>query len=402
MLVETLSHLPSNRELIERLKTSKKVNYFLINIDNFSNINNAYGYESGDIVLSDVVKFLNMIKPQNSKIYRFTSDKFVLLDDRDLEEDELNKIAELILSFFSQTEIYINDEIYIKVSLSIGISVDEGLDNITQAEMAIKDLRSSKRNHYAIYNSSSLFIKKAKQNIYWIQKIKEAVDNEEIIAYYQPIIDNKSEKITKYECLARISDEDEIISPFVFLEAAKVTGNLPYVTRSIISQSFAKFSGTDYEFSINITGEDLVLDYLETVLMKNSLKYGIDPSRVVLEMLEDITTLEYSTMLKQLNSLRQKGFKVSIDDFGAESSNLSRLLEIEPDYLKIDGVFIKNILSDKKSQIIVEAIIMMCKNSKIEIIAEYVHSKEVFEKIKEFGIEFSQGYYFGEPSPNIK
>ncbi|MEA1982594.1 MAG: EAL domain-containing protein, partial [Campylobacterota bacterium] len=215
------------------------------------------------------------------------------------------------------------------------------------------------------------------------------------------IINNETKRVEKYECLARIKDDDEIISPYLFLDAARVTGNLSYVTKSLIAQSFKKFSGTDFEFSINIAGEDFLLDYLEFYLLKNAKKYNINPSRVVLEMLEDIATLGSGTILKQLQGLREKGFKIAIDDFGAESSNMSRLLEIHPDYLKIDGVFIKNIVDDIKSQIIVDAIVLMCKKSGIKIIAEYIHNRAVQEKVKELGIDYSQGYYFGAPQPEL-
>ncbi len=95
------------------------------------------------------------------------------------------------------------------------------------------------------------------------------------------------------------------------------------------------------------------------------------------------------------------GFQIAIDDFGAENSNFSRLLEIEPNYIKIDGSFIKNILTDEKSQIIVDAIIMVCKKRGIKIIAEYIHSQEVQNKVKELGIDYSQGFYFGAPNQEL-
>ena len=397
-----MSDILSNNDLIKKLKSSDIVNFFLLNLDNFSNINNAYGHDMGNRVLEKVSKYLEIVKPKSCILYRFYSDKFVLIDDRDVPKDELVKISETILSFFSHTEILINNAIEIKVSMSIGISIAKGLANITQAEMAVKELRKSKRNYFNFFDKNSIFVQKEEQNIYWIHKIKEAVSEEKIVAYFQPIINNHTAKIEKYECLARLKDEDKIISPYLFMEAAKVTGNLSYVTRSLINQSFKKFSQTDYEFSLNITGEDLILDYLEDYLLKASIKYNINPSKVVLEMLEGINSLDEGTTLKQLDSLRTKGFKIAIDDFGAESSNMSRLLEIKPDFLKIDGAFIKNIVNDEKSQIIVDAIIMICRRSGIKIIAEYVHNEQVQEKIKSLGIDYSQGYYFGEPSPNLK
>jgi len=383
--------------LISRLReATEPINFLLINIDNFSNINSAYGYEVGTDVLCRVGKYLEMCKPESAQMYKFYSDKFVLIDERSLNENEIEGVAEAILSFFSQLDLVVSD-VEIRISLSIGISRDVGLVNISQAETAIDELRKAKRHHFYIFNEKSEYVQEQKRNIYWILKIKEAVENEDILAYFQPIVNNSTGKIEKYECLARLKDADEIISPYYFLDAARVTGNLSYVTRSLIMQSFKKFSTNNLEFSINIAASDFLLDYLEFFLLKNAKKYNIDPSRVVLEMLEDITTLDKGTTLHQLKSLREKGFKLAIDDFGAENSNLSRLLEIHPDYLKIDGQFIKNIVTDKKSQIIVDGIVSICKKSGIKIIAEYVHDAEVQERIKDLGIEYSQGYYFGKP-----
>lgn len=394
---ELIPSIGSHEELIEKLKNSQVVNYLLFNVDNFSNINSAYCYDVGNKVLCQIMKYLKIVKPQSATLYKFCSDSFAIIDERDLSPSELSQIAESILAFFSQTELIIDGDIELKISLSIGISTCKGLLNISNAELAIKELRESKRNHYNIYNPNSEFVKNQERNIYWILKIKEAVANEDIVAYFQPIINNQTGKIEKYECLARLRDEDEIISPYFFMDAAKVTGNLSYVTKSLISQSFKKFSGTNLEFSINITGEDFLLDYLEYYLLKNASKYNIDPSHVILEMLEDITSLDKGSTMKQLTSLREKGFKVAIDDFGAENSNMSRLLEIHPDYLKIDGAFIKNIVDDENSQIIVDAIVLMCKKSGIKVIAEFVHNKEVQKYVNTLGIEYSQGYYFGEP-----
>jgi EAL domain-containing protein (putative c-di-GMP-specific phosphodiesterase class I) len=201
--------------------------------------------------------------------------------------------------------------------------------------------------------------------------------------------------------LVRIYDEGIVVPPIIFLEASRLTGTLSLVTRVIIEHSFKKFATNDYEFSINITNSDFYFNYLEDFLLKHSYKNGIHPSRVTLEILEDIDSLNSLDIVSQLNALRGHGFKIAVDDFGSRSSNLSRLLEFSPDYLKIDGAFIKNILIDKNSLTIVEAIVLLCKKSNIKIIAEYVHSKEIQAKVEELGIEYSQGYYFSEPKEDL-
>ena len=400
-MIDSLTNLPDNRALLKKLKSSKNITYFLLNIDNFSNVNNAYGYDIGNSILSQIAKYLNMFKPMSAELYRFCSDRFVLIDNNKLNREEIISTCESILSFFSQTEIEIEDEIRVKISFTIGVSQSSGLINITQSELAIKETRIVQRSNYTIFNPSSEYVHKEQQNLLWMQKIKDAIIDETIVAFYQPIINNQTNKIEKYECLARIKDDEEIISPFHFLEAAKLTGDTAFITKAIIVQSFKKFSDTSYEFSINITSEDLALNYLENYLLKQVSKYNLDPSRVVLEILEDISDIGDTKTLGQLNSLRMNGFQIAIDDFGAKNSNFSRLLEIEPNYIKIDGAFIKDIMTDEKSQIIVDAMIMVCRKRGIKIIAEYIHSQEVQNKVKELGIDYSQGFYFGAPSQEL-
>ncbi|MDO9266161.1 MAG: EAL domain-containing protein [Sulfurimonas sp.] len=398
---DSLTNVENRFALMEYLQDLEHANVFLIDIDNFSNINNAYGFEMGDIALVEIARLISIAKPFTSKLFRLNSDEFVIVCLDTMSSKRLFEAASSMISFFDQSEIALSDDIDIKASISIGIALGRGTEILNHARTAIKELREHKRSSYKMYDPSSAFIKKQQENVYWIHKIKEAFEKEQLVTYYQPIVNNKTKKIEKYECLIRICDNGIISPPIRFMEASKLTGTLTLVTKSVIEQSFKKFSGTDYEFSINITSTDLHLDYLEEQLLKYAKKYGISPSKVALEMLEDIDTLNTPEILEQLNSLRYQGFKISIDDFGSQSSNFSRLLEFSPDYIKIDGSFIKNILTDKKSLVIVEAIVLLCKKSNIKTIAEFVHNVEVQAKVEELGVDYSQGYYFGEPMENL-
>lgn len=398
---DSLTNIANRFALIEYLEGIESVNLFLIDIDNFNNINDAYGFEMGDVALVEITRLLNLVKPHTSKLFRVNSDEFAIVCLDMVSSQKLSDTASSIVSFFDQSEIDISQEITIKISVSIGVSIGTGGNILNHARTAIKELREHKRGSFKIYDPSSTFIKKQQENIYWIHKIKEAFEEERLITYYQPIVNNSTGNIEKYECLIRICENGILTPPIRFMEASKLTGTLSLVTKTVIEQSFKKFSDTKYEFSINITSTDLYLDFLEEYLLKYAQKYNICPTRVALEILEDIDTLNTAEILKQLNSLRYLGFKISIDDFGSRSSNFSRLLEFSPDYLKIDGSFIKNILSDKKSLIIVEAIVLLCKKSNIKVIAEFVHNKDVQARVKELGIEYSQGYYWGEPKEEL-
>ncbi len=384
---DNLTNLYNNIAFNQKIKENKLSNIILLNIDHFSNINDVYGCEIGDETLVNVSKYLKLITPSIFTLYRLESDIFVMLSESNLEDKHLVDYAQSIISFFNQTEITIEDEIDAQISFSVGISTGKGMSTLNQAKIAIKELRKHRRGHYKVYDTTSEYLHKQNDNIYWIHKIRDALSNTKLVPYFQPIINNHTKKIEKYECLARIEEGEEVISPILFMKAAKLTGTLHFVTKSMIEQSFKYFSVTDFEFSINITYDDLGLDYLEDFLIRNSKKYNISPSRIVLEILEDITSLHELNILSQLNSLRKKGFKIAIDDFGSKSSNFSRLIEFNPDYLKIDGSFIKNIVDDEKSQVITEAIVLICKKNNIKVIAEYIHNEDVQKKVEKLGID---------------
>ncbi len=399
---DSLTNIENRFALMEYLQDLEYANVFLIDIDNFSNINNAYGFEMGDAALVEIARLIGIAKPSTSKLFRLNSDEFVIVCLDTMSSKRLSEAASSMISFFDHSEITLLDDIVIKVSISIGIAIGRGTEILNNARTAIKELREHRRSSYKMYDPNSVFIKKQQENVYWIHRIKEAFEKEQLVTYYQPIVNNKTKKIEKYECLIRICDNGIITPPIRFMEASRLTGTLSLVTKSVIEQSFKKFSNTDYEFSINITSTDLHLGYLEDQLLKYAKRYGISPLKVSLEMLEDINTLNTPEILAQLNSLRYHGFKISIDDFGSQSSNFSRLLEFSPDYIKIDGSFIKNILTDKKSLVIVEAIVLLCKKSNIKIIAEFVHNADVQVKVDELGIDYSQGYCFGEPKEELQ
>lgn len=388
--------------LFEFLKSNQYCNILFLNIDHFGMINDGYGFEIGDRVLAEVARILRFIAPNELRLYRLHSDEFVFIDVNHRQKGELESIAQEILSFFVDSDVTLEEDgLEFRISFSIGIGSGKGLNVLSHARSALYEIRSYRRGSYNFFDASSQYLSEQQTNLYWVHRIKTLIHEGKIHTLFQPIVENTTKKITKFESLVRLEDEDEIISPYKFMQAAKITGVLPVITRSCIATACKKFRANEYEFSINITSEDIYQEYLEEYLLKHASMNGIDPSRIVLEILEDITTLSETMIIEQLDSLRKRGFKISIDDFGSANSNFSRLIEFNPDYLKIDGVFIKNILEDEKSQVIVEAITLIAKKRGIKLIAEFVSSEAIYKKISEYGIEYSQGYLFGEPSEHL-
>ena len=140
-------------------------------------------------------------------------------------------------------------------------------------------------------------------------------------------------------------------------------------------------------------------NYLSHFLLTKCEKYQISPSQITLEILENITNFDNNNWIEQLETLKNTGFKLAIDDFGSESSNFGRLIDIDAELIKIDGIFIKNLDSDKKSQKIVHSIVTLAHDIGVKVVAEYVHNETIQNLIKEYNIEYTQGFYFSEPKP---
>ena len=383
-----------NKTHLEQIILPKKIySLILLNVNNFSYINTAYGFDIGDKLLIKVSELLSKFNADSN--YRINSDEFALLYERRVDiEKEINKIQ----NYFYDNEVLINN-VALNVSFTYGAAFGNE-DLHRNAALALKQAKESGKNHYHIYNIDKDTIDHSNRESFIESNnlLHDALNNNNLVPYFQGIYDNKSEKITKFEVLARIIVDEEIIAPYKFLEPARLSGTLPEITKIMINKSFEIMKENHYEFSINITEDDLSRNYLIEYLTNKELIYGINPSRVTLEILEGISATGKRGNVEQLRILKKRGYSIAVDDFGTEYSNFERVLDLDIDYIKIDAKYIKDIDRNPKSYEITKAISYFAKNANIPCIAEFVHSKDVQDVVKELGIDFSQGFYFSEPN----
>ena len=388
MLYHCLDTFPKNHELT----------VMLYNIDDFSFINQHYGYQFGDEILNKVAQFLQYNISKEVKLFKYNSDEFVIVFDPKVYNPAL--IAIQIQAFFRETPIgeFNGDSIYVTLSCGIATS-KEPPSLLPYARSALREAHERGiPNQFHIYDGKNAFIKKAKDETAWIQKFRIALEEDKVVPFFQPIISNSSGKIVKYECLARVEDEGEIISPIHFLESARRSGLMGNLTRSMINKCFKIFSGNEIEFSLNIANEDLLDNTFIDFLTMKQKHYNINPQHVILEILEDIIISDVNPLpLQNLHILKKLGYKLALDDFGTNRSNFNRLEAIGVDILKIDGQFIQGIDTNEKNQYIVKMITNMAKKMHIEVIAEFVETGQEYEMVKNIGVDYSQGYYFNKP-----
>ncbi|WP_457748448.1 EAL domain-containing response regulator [Sulfurimonas sp.] len=383
--------------------TAQEYNYMLLlDISHFSILNKEYGKDFATHIIRRTAQILQTHIHENTKLYKVESDRFAILL-KTSEPEQVGEYCEQIISFFDTKNITV-EEIALHVTFNIGVDtvradISETLINCEYALDKSKELGS---RHYEIFSENHSAFVDEKDAIKWLRLTRELILEEKIAPYFQPIMNTQTSEVYKYEALARGFYKGEIIAPYYFIASAEKLGLSTAITRLMINKSFAFFEDKAAQFSINLTERDLLEGYLINFLNEKLRQYNIAPNRVTFEILENITVAKSSKEITQkLNKLRKMGFKIAVDDFGIENSNFSRLLEIELDFIKIDGLFIKDLKENPRNRTITKAIVNLAKTLGIKTVAEYVEDKEIYELIKDCGIDYAQGYYIGKPEPEL-
>ncbi len=397
MTTHPLTQLPNRQKLNEVLDTKGDKSLVLINIDRFSAINETQGFDIGDEVLKQMGGFLCSKYGDSMDIFHLEGDIFGILNlDNRINEKTLLEIQKEI-----NYKSFLLDGIENKVSVSLGLVMKEEGNLIQKAEFALKDARSFGPNRASKYSDDIKIIKTIHNNSLWSKRIRDALENGRVLSYYQPIFDTTSLEIKKYECLVRVEFEGEIILPYHFLEAAKYSGQLYKIFKIMFVNACKKTKELSGKFTINMTDKDLEEPELVEFIEDTFEKYSVDPRQIGLEILEGKSIMNNALIKKRLHLFYNKGMAIIIDDFGAECSNFGQLVNLPISILKIDGMFIKDLPSNNQHRIITESIVDFAKKIQTPTVAEYVHSLEVLDIVKEIGIEYAQGFYLGEPKPDL-
>ncbi len=415
---ERLTDLPNRKKLL--LDIEKEINplLILVNIDSFQEVNDFYGNDVGDKILIEMAGRLKMLLlKRDVGLYKMAGDEFAILMscDSELEENfDMNIKKFIIDSLFQEINdrvFYIEDyEINIRITVGVAYYKENsdkikavkniGKSILIYADMALKKAKKMQK-HFIVYNDTMQISKEYEKNIKWTLELKKAVLENRIIPYFQPILNNKTGKVEKFECLVRLVDKTgRIVSPFEFLEVAKKSRIYPMITKIMITKSFEIFSRLDYEFSINLSVYDILNEDISSFIKFKLLEFKDLAKNVVFEILESEGIDNYEKIKDFIDFAKFLGCKIAIDDFGSGYSNFTHVLRLNVDYIKIDASMIKNIDKDENSQVITRTIVNFARELGLKTISEYVHSKDVFDKVFEIGVDYSQGYYFGEPVCN--
>lgn len=376
----------------------------LIDLDRFKEINDTLGHHIGDKLLEQIGPRLKSINTSyKTHISRLGGDEFTLLVYGMSDLDAINEFSQKVLD--SLREPFSIDLISLEIDASIGIAryPMDGKDSHALLRSADVAMYEAKRKgvHFEIYDRGS--DKHSPERLALSAELGSAIRNNQLILHYQPKIESKSGIIKGFEALVRWQHPEKgLLYPDKFLSLAEVSETIHYLTQTVLTQALEqqkqwKQSGYNYSVSVNLSARNLIDDRCVNVLENLLEIYDTKPGDLELEITETALMQDPDRAIHLLNRISKLGIKLSIDDYGTGYSSLSYLRQLPIDALKIDRLFVKDMLSNEHDAIIVSSTITLAHNLSLEVIAEGVEDNTTMTLLKTMGCDLVQGYFIRRP-----
>lgn len=393
---DSLTGLGNRFKLYDKINDEPKAQIALVDINGFHEINDFYGADFGDLFIKQFA--FNILQELNTQyeLFHLHGDEFAILNTTD-EKIVFMQNMKVLNNNLSSTPLEINTKTF-PISTTISLSFEKPENLLSTVNMA-HSFGKKHKEKFIIYSEANSLEDEYAENIKWAKIIKQAIIDDRIVVYFQPIVDSASKKVVKYESLVRLILEDgTVVAPYHFLERAKKSGLYFEISKIVITKTLDKLGACDLRFSINITIEDILNRSFNTFL-ENKLKECECCNNLTFELVESEGIENFDEVNNFIQMIRSYGCTLAIDDFGTGYSNFEYLLKLSSDYVKIDGSLIKQIDINPDYYDIVKTIVEFAKIKKLKVIAEFVSNDQIYNKVLDLGIDYSQGYYFSEPRP---
>ena len=398
LYTDKLTNLPNRNKLKKDLDQNNIDLMALLDVDEFSTINDLFGEKIGDTILYELAnKLKSYFNDEDYIVYRIEADKFTIVSKKN--NQDINEFYDLCKAFADkiEKESLLIDEDEIDINITIGIAQGDGARAFKYSQRVINYART-KLQRIMIYNESFKIQQSFEENIKWVKQLKVGFRENLFQAYFQPIVDTQTKEVYKYEALIRyITKEGVEIAPYHFINVAKKTKLYPNIIKIVIQDAFRLIKNKNKRVSVNISFDDIANEET-TAFIYEILELNKEYTEFLeFEILESEEISDFNEVSKFIAEIKKFNCIVGVDDFGAGYSNFNLLTLLDIDFVKIDGSLIERINTSKDLEIIVNTIANFSKEFKVKTVAEYVSNEDIYNKIKELKIDYCQGYYFDKP-----
>ncbi len=374
----------------------------MLDLDNFKTVNDRFGHAYGDQFLQAFAKVLeDSIRPGDF-LSRYGGDEFTIILPEASQEQAFS-VAQRIKRAVEKMNLRSPDGEAMHATSSIGIAIypdhaKNPRDLFLLADNMMYKAKRLGRNSIAVPDDdevAEVYKEAGAKNI----MVLNALEEERIVPYFQPIVDAKNGDVEIHELLMRIQMDHRIVPAGEFIDIAEGIGVVHKMDYMLIEKAFDQMVAQDYrgKLFVNLSPKSLIVSEFIGRIHQLALDKGIAPERIVFELTERETVSNLNLLEKFVLDLKLEGFNFAIDDFGSGFSSFHYIKHFPIDVIKIEGEFIRNMLNDDKYMAFVKSIVTLAQSLGIKTIAEFIEDEDVMDKVCELGIDYGQGYYLGRP-----
>ena len=409
---DSLTDLPNRELFLEKLseisdKEVKKCSVIIIDLDEFSVINDTYGHQEGDIILKEFSNRLKSIESENGQsilFSRFGGDEFLCLFSEN-SVDDVSILSNKITSLFSKPFDVANQRISLNASVGVALMPDHGTPSdilVGNADLALLEAKKTGKGRVCFFSDD--LINQAWERVKISKKLRAAlIEKQELSLVFQPIVDLQSNRVVARETLVRWNNPLRgWVSPAEFVPIAEQSDLIELLDSFVLEQACcAALSWQDQaHVSVNISarhfGRNTLIPLVETILEKTCFP----PDRLEIEITETAKLNILDRVLNDLYSLREIGVHISLDDFGTGHSSLSQIKNFPFSKIKIDSSFVRNAIDQPECAAVIGAVATLGRRLGVSVVAEGVETEAHHALVKAEGCSEGQGYFYGKPVRN--